>query len=74
MIEFAGSSGWYGGTDREAAVYVASDGLLALDNVTIRDSAGNGILNTGTMSCTGTTYSAIAKQPYLAEGGTGACG
>lgn len=74
VIEYGGSSGWYGGADREAAVYVDSDGILELDGVTIRESAGNGVLNDGAISCSGMTFEAIAKDDYVSNGGTGTCG
>ncbi len=74
VIEYAGSSGWYGGADREAAVYVDADGILELDGVTIRESAGNGILNDGAISCGGVVFEAIAKDDYVSNGGTGTCG
>lgn len=70
IVEFAGSSGWYGGADTEAAIYVEADAVLELDGVTIRDSAGNGILVDGTMTCSGVTFEAIAKDNVAGSGGT----
>ncbi len=74
VIEYAGSSGWYGGADREAAVYVEGDGILELDGVTIRESAGNGVLNNGAIGCASMTFESIAKDNYVSNGGTGTCG
>ena len=74
IIEYAGSSGWYGGADREAAIHINTEGLLELDAATIRDSAGNGVLNRGMITCSGVIFESIAKDPYVPDNGTGTCG
>ncbi|MEM6995492.1 MAG: hypothetical protein AAF721_33590, partial [Myxococcota bacterium] len=73
VVEYAGSSGWYGGADREAAIHVDAEALVELDGVEIRDSAGNGILVNGSLTCSGATFAGIAKDNVSIDGGTGAC-
>ena len=79
VVEYAGSSGWVGGTDREAAIYVdgnSGGASLALADVVIRHSAGNGILllpQDAMVSCSNVTFEAITKELVAGTGASSGC-
>jgi hypothetical protein len=78
VVAYAGSDGWVGGTDREAAIYVDGGnggGSLTLSDVVIRESAGNGILllDDSTVTCNGVTFEAIAKELVAGMGASTGC-
>lgn len=74
VIDYAGSSAWEGGADKEAAIYIDDEGVLSLDNVTIRNSAGNGVVNSGgNVSCSGMTFEGIAKDDINTLSGSSSC-
>lgn len=74
VIDYAGSSAWEGGADKEAAIYIDDEAVLVLDNVTIRNSAGNGVLNSGgNVSCAGMTFEGIAKEDVSTLSGSSSC-
>ena len=75
VLEYAGSEGWFGGSDSVATLYVTGDGFLDLEDVLIRDTGGYALIlgNGGAVTCSNVDDSGFMYYDQATSSATTIC-